>query len=163
MSDSVRTHRRQLIRLPSPWDSPGKNTGVGCYFLLQRIFPTQGMNPILLHCRLTLYHLSHQGTREYEITSVQFSHSVVSDSFRPHGLQPARLPCPSPAPGVCSKLMSIKSVVPSNHLILCCPLLLLPSIFPRIRVFLMSQFFASGGQSIGILALASVLPMNIQD
>ena len=67
--------------------------------------------------------------------SVQFSHSVVSDSFRPHGLQPARLPCPSPAPGACSKLMSIKSVVPSNHLILCCPLLLLPSIFPSIGVF----------------------------
>ena len=44
------------------------------------------------------------------------------------------------------KLMSIESVMPSNHLILCCPLLLLPSIFPSIRVFQMSQFFASGGQ-----------------
>ena len=46
------------------------------------------------------------------------------------------------------KLMSIKSLMPSNHLILCCPFLLLPSIFPSIRVFSMSQFFASGSQSI---------------
>ena len=64
------------------------------------------------------------------------------------------------------KLMSIKSVTPSTHLI-CCPLLLPPSIFPSIRVFSnqywKSQFFASGGQSIGISASASVLPMNIQD
>ena len=57
------------------------------------------------------------------------------------------------------KLTSIKSVMPSNHLILCRPLLLLPSIFPSIR----SQFFASGGQSIGASASASVLPMNTQD
>ena len=43
-----------------PWDSPGKNTGVGCHFLLQGIFPTQGSNPGLPHCRQILYHLSHQ-------------------------------------------------------------------------------------------------------
>ena len=65
-----------------------------------------------------------------------FSCSVMSDSLRPHGLQHARLPCPSPIPGACSsKLMSIKSVMPSNHLILCRPFLLLPSIFPNIKVF----------------------------
>ena len=64
-----------------------------------------------------------------------FSHSVVSDSLQPHGLQHARLPCPSPTPGACSNSMSIESVMASNHLILCCPLLLLPSIFPSIRVF----------------------------
>ena len=64
------------------------------------------------------------------------------------------------------KLMSIESVMPSNHLILCHPLLLLPSIFPSIRVsgsFPMSQFFASCGQSIGVSPSASVLPMNIQE
>ena len=61
------------------------------------------------------------------------------------------------------KLMSIELVMPSNHLILCCPLLLLPSIFPSIRSFPMSQFFTSGGQSIGVSASVSVLPMNIQD
>ena len=61
------------------------------------------------------------------------------------------------------KLMSIESVMPSNHLILCHPLLFLPSILPSIRVFSRSQFFASGGQSIGISASASVLPMIIQE
>ena len=61
------------------------------------------------------------------------------------------------------KLMSTESVMPSNHLILCHPFFLLPSIFPSIRSFPMSQFFASGGQSIGVLASTSVLPRNIQD
>ena len=61
------------------------------------------------------------------------------------------------------KLISIESVMPSNRLILCCLLLLLPSIFPSITVFSTSQFFLSGGQSIGVSASTSVLPMNIQD
>ena len=60
------------------------------------------------------------------------------------------------------KLMSIESVITSNHLILCCPLLLLPLIFPSIRSFPVSQFFASGGQIVGVSASALVLPMNIQ-
>ena len=59
--------------------------------------------------------------------------------------------------------MSIKSVMPSNHLILCHTLLLLPSIFPSIRVFSNESVFTLGGQSIGVSASASVLPMNIQD
>ena len=68
---------------------------------------------------------------------VQFSSVTlfVSNSLRPHGLQHTRPACPSPTPRVYSKLMSIESVMPSNYLILCRPLLLLPSIFPRIRVF----------------------------
>ena len=61
------------------------------------------------------------------------------------------------------KLMSIKLVMPSNHLILCRPLLLLSSTFPSIRAFQMSQLFTSGIQSTGVSASASVLPMNIQD
>ena len=61
------------------------------------------------------------------------------------------------------KLMSVESVMPSKHLILCCPLLLLLWIFPPSGSFQMSQFFASGGQSIGVSASALVLPMNIQD
>ena len=67
--------------------------------------------------------------------SVQFSRSVVSNSLRLHGLKHARPPCPSPTPRACSNSLSIKSVMPSNYLILCHPLLLLPSIFPSIRVF----------------------------
>ena len=60
------------------------------------------------------------------------------------------------------KLMSIEPVMPSNHLILCHPLFLLPSILPIIRIFPVSQFFASGGQTTGASDSASVLPMNIQ-
>ena len=60
------------------------------------------------------------------------------------------------------KLTSIESVMPSSHLILCHPLLLLPPIPPSIRVFSMSQLFAWGSQSIGVSASASVLPMNTQ-
>ena len=70
-----------------------------------------------------------------QICTVQFSHSVVSDSLLPHGLQHARLPCPSPIPRACSNTCPIESVMPSNRLILCRPLLLPPSTFPSIRVF----------------------------
>ena len=62
-----------------------------------------------------------------------FSRSVVSYSLQPHGLWHSRLPCPSLSPSLL-KFMSVESAMPSNHLILCCPLLLLPSIFPSIRV-----------------------------
>jgi len=62
-------------------------------------------------------------------------HSVRSYSLQPHGLQHDRLPCPSSTPGVCSNSCPLSSVMPSNHLILCCPLFLLPSIFPNFRVF----------------------------
>ena len=91
---------------------------------------------------------------------VQFSCSVMSDFATPWTAA-----CQASLSNTNSwnllKLMSIESVMPSNHLILCCPLLLLSSIFPTSEFFPMSQFFASGGQSIG--ASASVLPMNIQD
>ena len=96
-------------------------------------------------------------------SSVQFSCSVVSDSLRPHGLQHARLLCPSPTPRACSNLCpssqwchpSISSsVVPfSSHL----------QFFPASGSFLVSQFFASGGQSIGVSVSTLVLPMHIQD
>ena len=69
---------------------------------------------------------------EYKQIHVQFSRSVMSDFLWPHEPQHARPPCPSPTPGVLPKPMSIESVMPSNHLILCRPLLLLPSIFPRV-------------------------------
>ena len=76
--------------------------------------------------------ISGQGIRPHG--SVQFSHSVMSESFWPHGLQHTRLPCPSPTPRAYST-MSVESVMPSSHLILYCPLLLLPPIPPSIRVF----------------------------
>ena len=61
------------------------------------------------------------------------------------------------------RLMSIELVMPSNHLIPCCPLLLLSSIFPRIRVFSSESTLHTGGRSIGVSTSASVLPMNNQD
>ena len=62
VSDSVQPPGLKPTRLLCPWDSPGKSTGVGCHALLQGIFPIWGSNPGLLHCRQSLYHLSHQGS-----------------------------------------------------------------------------------------------------
>ena len=98
--------------------------------------------------------------------SIQFSCSVLSDSLWPHGLQHVRPPCPSPTPRVYSNF--IESVMPSSHLILChpilChPLLPCPQSFPASGSFPKNQFFTSGGQSTGLSASASVLPMNVQD
>ena len=93
----------------------------------------------------------------------QFSHSVVSDSLWPHGLQHARPPCPSPTPGAysnscpssrwCHPTIS-SSVIPFSSCLQC---------FQASGSFPMSPFFASGGQSIGVSASASVLPMTFQD
>ena len=95
--------------------------------------------------------------------SVQFRRSVVSNSLRPHGLQHARPPCPLPTPRVYSNSCPLSqwchptissSVVPFSSC---------PQSFPASGPFQISQFFTSGGQSIGVLASSSVLPMNIQD
>ena len=90
----------------------------------------------------------------------QFSHSVMSDSLRPHGCQ-ASLSITNSQNLL--KLMSIKLVMPSNHLIFC--YLLLPCLqpFPASGSFPVSQFFTSGGQNIGVSASASILPKNIKD
>ena len=96
------------------------------------------------------------------ISSVQFSHSVVSDSLQPQWITACQASLSITNSQSLPKLISIESVMPPNNLILCHPLLLLPSIFPNIRVFPVSQLFASGGHCIGALASASVLPMNIQ-
>ena len=94
---------------------------------------------------------------------VKFSHSVMSNSLRPHGLQNSRPPCPSPTPGIypnscplswwCHPTTSSSVIHFSSSL----------QSFPASGSFPMSQVFASGGQSIGVSASASVLPMNTQD
>ena len=95
--------------------------------------------------------------------SVQFSCSVVSNSLWPHELQHARPPCPSPTPGVHSN-SCLSTVMPSSHLILCRPLLLLLPILPSIRVFSNeSDFRIRCPKSIAVSASTSVLPMNMQD
>ena len=89
-----------------------------------------------------------------------FSRSVVSDFATPRTAALQAFLSITISQGLL-KLLSIKSVMPSNHLILCHPLLLLPSVFPNIRVFSNEWLFTSGNQSIGASASASVLPMNI--
>ena len=133
---------QQSQKFPDSGSIPGQGTEIP-----QAILRSQKKSS-LLTCKL--------------INSVQFSHSVVSDSWRPHGLQHARLPCPSPTPRAYSNSCPLSrwchptissSIGPfSSHL----------QSFPASRSFLRCQFFASGGQSIGISASASVLPMNIQ-
>ena len=95
-----------ITRLLCPWDFPGKSTGVGCHFLLQGIFPTQGSNPGLSHCRQTLYHLSHQEVSKSTFDSFQrqgfltlpVASSLINISlrgaceFNPEGYQ-VRLKC----------------------------------------------------------------------
>ena len=98
-----------------------------------------------------------------EFSSVQFSHSIRSDSLRPHGLQHTRPPCPSPTPRVYPNSCPLSwwrhpttssSVVPFSSC---------PQSFPTSGSSQMSQLFAWGGQSIGVSASTSVLPMNTQD
>ena len=83
-------------------------------------------------------------------TTVQFSHSVMSDSLQPHGLQNIWLPCPLQTPEAFSNSCP---VIPSNHLILCCPLLLLPSIFPSIRGF---------SESVLLYQVEKILELQLQ-
>ena len=106
--------------------------------------------------------LSNLHTVIHSVCSVQFSHSVVSDSLQPHEPQHDRPPCPTPTPGVhsnsppssrwCHPAIT-SSVVPFSCL----------QSFPTSGSFQMSQLFASGGQNIGVSASTSVLPMNTQD
>ena len=95
--------------------------------------------------------------------SSEFSCSVVSDSLQPHGLQHTRPPCPSPTPGVYSNSCPLSqwchpTISSSTVSFSSCP-----QSFPASGSFQMSQLFASGGQSIGVSASTSVLPVNTQD
>ena len=92
-----------------------------------------------------------------------FSRPVVSDSLQPHELQHARSHCSSPSPEVCPSSCPLELVMPSNHLILCHPLLLVPSMFSSIRAFSNESAVQSGDQNAGASASASVLSMSIQD
>ena len=118
---------------------------------------------IELFCKITLVQILHMPKATYvsvQFSSVHFTCSVVSDSLQPHGLQRARPPCPSSTPGACLNSCPPSqwghstistSVIPFSP----CPQSCLAS-----GSFPMSQFFSSGGQSIGVSASPSVLPMN---
>ena len=133
MSKSVRPHRRHPTRLLRPWDSPGKNTGVGCHFLLQ-CMKVKSEREVAQSC-LTLC-----DSMDCSIPGFPVLH-CLAENVQTH---------------------IHESMMPPNHLILCCPLVLLPSIFPSIRVFSNESApppMASGGQSM--VASASVLSVNI--
>ena len=118
------------------------------YFLLLLL-------PLLYFLKMVLFN--------HRFSSVQFSHAVMSDSLGTHRMQHTSPPCPSPTPGAysnscpsslwCHPTISFSVVPFSSHL----------QSFPASGSFPRSKFFASDGQNIGVLALASVLPMNIQD
>ena len=133
--------------MDGPWDFSGKNTGVGCHFIFQGIFLTQGLNPRILH-------------------SVQFSSvaQLCLTLCNPNEPQHARPPCPSPTPGVPDTQTHVHRV--SEHPAISSsvvPFSSFPQSLPASGSFPMSQLSASGGQSIGLSALVSVLPMNTQD
>ena len=94
---------------------------------------------------------------------MQFSHSVMSDSLWPYGLQHARLPCPSPTPRACSNSCPLSRWFHSTISSSVVPFTSCLQSFPASGSFPMTQFFASGGQSIAVSASTSVLAMNIQD
>ena len=128
-----------------------------------RIPAQSSINVLLIHCPALRFLVSHYLSPSLPFSSVQFSHSVVSDSLRPHESQHARPPCPSPTPRVYSNSCPMSrwchpaissSVVPFSSC---------PQSLPASGSFPMSQLFAWSGQSIGVSASASVLPMNTQD
>ena len=154
------THRHMLRRMLTsyltPWSQP---------FILDTFVFTASGYPFSIHysfpkCSGKISIHKHHPS-EVKVSSVQFSHSVVSDSLRPHESQHTRPPCPSPTPGLhsdsrpssqwCHPAIS-SSVIPFSS----CPQSLPASSFP------MSQLFARGGQSSGVSALASFLPKNTQ-
>ena len=121
------------------------------FFEVSRIYFTKSSSIIR-------FRVSYKRTKDLNNIKVQ---SVVSDFLQPHRLQHARVPCPSPTPRACSNSCPSSQwchqAISSSFLPFSSCLHSFPGSFP------MSQFFASGGQSIGVSLLASVLPMNIQD
>jgi len=121
-------------RFVCPWDCPGKTTGKGCPALLQGIFPIQGSNPCLLrllHWQMGSLPLLPPGK---PFSMMVFVQTHLCLTLRPHGLQHTGLPVYHQLPEF-TQTLSTESVMPSNHLILCHPLLFLPSILPSIKVF----------------------------
>ena len=143
------------------------NTPISCsslsqisywYFPLAMPPESRGLRSLLIQFKQTS-----ASSSTSRISLVQFSHSVISDSSRPHKLLYTRPPCPSTTPRSCSNSCPLSgwchptissSVVPFSSCL---------QPFPASGAFPMSQFFILGGQSIGVSASASVLPMNIQD
>ena len=148
---------------PLPMGFPGQEYLGGLSFPTPGVLLTQGSNLCLLQWQVDSSSLNHQGSPETQISSVQFNHSVGSNSLQSHGVQHTRPPCPFPTPGVysdscplslwCHPTISSSAIPFSSHF----------QSFPTSGSFQMSQLFTLGGQSIGVSASTSVLPKNTQD
>ena len=179
MFDSFWLHGLQQARLPCPllppavcsnwrplsqWYHLTISFSVALFFSCLQSFPALGSFPMSQLCRIRWpkywnFSFSIRPSNE----SVQFSSVIQLCLYTPHGPKRARLPCPSPTPGVYSNSCPLSwwchptissSVVPFSSCL---------QSFPASGYFQMSQFFTSSGQSVGVSALASVLPMNMQD
>ena len=144
---------------------PGKHTGVDCIsFSRESTWPRDWTNVSCIGRRIPYHRATWEAGHAPSVSqSVQCSLSVMSDSLWPPGLQHAGPPCPSPTPGAYSNSCLLSwwchptissSVIPFSSC---------PQSFPASGSFPMSRFFASGGQSIGVSASASGLPVNFQD
>ena len=165
VSTSLQLYGLQPARLLCPRDFPSKNTGVSCHFLLQGIFPTQGSNLCLLHWQVDSLPLLPPGKPISHSLSVQYS-SVTQSC--PTLCDPMDHSTPGfPVHHQLQKLAQTQVHRTDDALQPSHPLLSpsSPSFksFPALGSFPMSQFFTSDGQSAGVSASASVLPMNIQD
>ena len=159
ISDSLRPHELWPTKLLCPWNSPGRNTGLGCHSLHPGFFLTQGSNLCLLrlvHCRQRLYYhwalqfssvhlLSHVWLFVIPWTAACQASLSITNSWSS------------------LKLMSIKSVMSSNHFILCWPLLLLTSVFPGIKVFFNESVLCIRWPKYWNFSFSITLSMNIQD
>ena len=163
VSDSLQPLGLKPTGLLCPWNSPGNKTGVGCHFLLQGIFPTQGWNHHLFISCIDngVLPLAQPGKPSVQFSSIQLLSRVrlfATPWIAAH--QPSLSITNSRS---LPNLKSIKSVMPSSHLILCRPLLLLPPTPPSIRVFSNESTLRMRWPNIGVLTSASVLPVNTQD
>ena len=150
-------HSELLLSLNKGWTCTGPKLHTAL-FCRVGILPAKKKKKSCSVQLCNLIHYSPPGS----FSSVQFSLSVVSNSLRPHELQHARPPCPSPTPGdypnPCPLSRWCHPAISSSVVPFSCP-----QSFPALGSFPMSQLFAWGGQSTGVSASASVLPMNTQD
>ena len=150
MSDSVWPHRRQPTRLPHPWDSPGKNTGVGCHFLLQ-CMKVKSKRDVAQSCP-TLSNPMDCSLPGSSIHGILQARVLEWGAIAFSSSSPETYSNPCPLSWWCHPTIS-SSVVPFSSCL---------QSFPASGSFPINQFFSSDGQSIGASASASVLPMNIQ-
>ena len=149
MSDAVRLHRRQPTRLPRPWDSPGKNTGVGCYCLLQ-CMKVKSESEVAQSCQT----LSNPTDCSPPVSSV---HGILQASLLEWGAKCLKVVCEL------FPCIVVELITNFSHLILCRPLLLLSPITPSIRVFSNESALHMRWPKYWSFTLTSFLPKKSQD